>query len=144
MTIDLVAIDVMRRILSQKDYLDVAAHISNTSDAEGLLDFMLSLLSRKFLVEWEARQRARRLMLKITTKMPVIPSSLFITGVTVKANGEYISSGGFGLVIKGELGGELVALKILYKNARHNNIVSSLCVPQDHNFCSNRIFVGKR
>ncbi|KAF8333300.1 kinase-like domain-containing protein [Amanita rubescens] len=60
-------------------------------------------------------RRARRLMIKIVSKMPVMPSSLFVTGVNVPANREYIGGGGFGHILKGELRGEAVALKVLYK-----------------------------
>ncbi|KAF8345094.1 hypothetical protein F5887DRAFT_1074742 [Amanita rubescens] len=37
-------INTMRELLSQRDYIKIAAHINNASDAEHLLDFILPLL----------------------------------------------------------------------------------------------------
>ena len=54
-------------------------------------------------------------MIKIISKMPVMPSFLFVTGVSMPANREYIGGGGFGHILKGELKGKAVALKVLYK-----------------------------
>ena len=53
-----------------------------------------------------------------------MPRSLFLTGIGVKIDrdGDFVGCGGFGLVFKCELQGELVALKVLYKT--NNNIVS--------------------
>ncbi len=118
----------MRELLSQRDYINIAAHINNASDAEHLLDFILPLLHNESRSNGELKEnrRARRLLLKVASTMPVIPRSLFIKGVTMKVGPDYISRGGFGLVVKGELGGALVALKFLYKNVRHNSIVSCL------------------
>ena len=61
-------------------------------------------------------------MFKIMTQMPVMPKSLLVTGVSMKAHREYIGGGGFGLVFKGKLKGAPVSLKVLYRT--HNNIVS--------------------
>ncbi len=129
--------------------MDVAADINNASDARDLLDFMLRLLCDGHLsnsgIQSEA-SRARRLMLKIATKTPVIPRSLFVTGVTGLDHFDYIGYGGFGVVIKGELRGAVVALKLLYTNAHHNSIVSfssNLRTPLV-DFGLNRNFVGKR
>jgi hypothetical protein len=119
-------INTMRELLSQRDYIKIAAHINNASDAERLLDLILHLLRNESHSNGELKEsrRARRLLLKVASTMPVIPRSLFIKGVTMKVGPDYISRGGFGLVVKGELGGALVALKFLYKHARHNSIVS--------------------
>ena len=80
---------------------------------------MLHLLHERCLSSPDAiidlNRRARRLMIKIISKMPVMPSFLFVTGVSMPANREYIGGGGFGHILKGELGGEAVALKVLYK-----------------------------
>lgn len=73
----------------------------------------------------EANRRARRFMFKVISKTPVIPKSMFITGVTVKVDVDCIGSGGFGLVFKGELQGKFVALKLLHKFS-HRSIVSSM------------------
>jgi hypothetical protein len=70
----------------------------------------------------DANCRARRLMDKVITKTPVVPSSLIVTGVSMPAEHDYIGGGGFGHVYKGELGGTAVALKVLYKS--NNSVVS--------------------
>ena len=54
-------------------------------------------------------------MIKIISKTPVMPSSLFVTGVSMPAIREYIGEGGFGHILKGESRGKAVALKVLYK-----------------------------
>jgi hypothetical protein len=117
------AIEIMRKLLLQEDYVEITPHISN-SDAGSLLDFILSLLRNELYSNGELKinRRARRLLLKVASKTHIIPKSLFIKGVTMKAN--LIGRGGFGYVFKGELGGALVALKYLHKNAPHNYRVS--------------------
>jgi hypothetical protein len=87
---------------------------------------MLHLLCERHLSKMadvmDINQRARRLMLKVTTRTPVIPWSLIVTGARIHSERSIIGSGGFGRVFKGELGETPVALKVLYKT--HNNIVS--------------------
>lgn len=107
------------------DYVNVATHLTDASDVKKLLDFMLYLLRSGHLSTLEANRRARRFMFKVISKTPVIPQSLFITGVTMKVDVDCIASGGFGLVFKGELQGKLVALKLLHKFS-HKSIVSSI------------------
>ena len=117
-------IDLARSLLRTKDYVNAALQLSNTSDAELLLDFMLHLLCCDHLSCPEvpdANRRARRLMLKMITKMPVIPSSLFVKGINAKVNYDFIGRGGFGFVFKGELEGTPVALKLIYKT-RHDDV----------------------
>ena len=106
-----------------KDYVNVGLQLTDTCDAELLLDLMLDLLCCGHLSCSEvpdANRRARRLMLKMITTMPVMPSSLFVQGVNARVGLDYIGRGGFGHVLKGELEGTSVALKVLYKT-RHNN-----------------------
>lgn len=69
-------------------------------------------------------------MLNILAKTRVMPTPLFVTGVGVKTDRDYIS-GSFGLVFKGKLHGKIVALKVLHEFEGHDNIVSSLCRSQD-------------
>jgi hypothetical protein len=61
-------------------------------------------------------------MLKVITKTPVIPESLIVTGISIPAEHDYIVRGGFGDVFKGELRGDVVAVKVLYK--AEDNVVS--------------------
>ena len=120
-------INLTCKLLSRdlKDYANIAEHIINDSDVEILLDFMLHLLCERRLSNptsaMNINLRARRLMLKVTTRTPAIPRSLIVTEVSIKSEHSLIGSGGFGRVFKGELGGAPVALKALYKT--HNNIV---------------------
>ncbi|KAF8327360.1 hypothetical protein F5887DRAFT_924819 [Amanita rubescens] len=68
---------------------------------------IISLLLDGHLSDADVSLRTRRLMLKAITKTLVIPRSLFVTGVKIKIDRDYIASGGFGLVFK-EKGGDLV------------------------------------
>ena len=124
-------IDLVGSLLRMKDYVNVALQLSNTCDAELLLDLMLDLLCSgrlSYLEVPDANRRARRLMLKIITTMPVTPSSLFVKGINSKV--DYIGRGGFGHVLKGELEGTPVALKLLYKT-RHNNASHTVTLSVD-------------
>ena len=125
-------IDLIRNLLSMdpKDYVKIAEQLSDTSDVNNMLDFMLYLvcndhLSNPNAILSDANWRARRLMIKIVTKTPVIPTSLIVAGVTMPAERDYIGSGGYGHVYKGELGGKTVALKVLHK--ANNSVVGLSC-----------------
>ena len=113
-------IDLVCRILSREDYLSVAEQLSQPPDVQNLLDFLLHLLRDRRLSNSDPtidnNERARRLMFKLNSKMPVIPPSLIVTGVSMATEREYIGSGGFGRVLIGELQGAAVALKVLYKS----------------------------
>jgi hypothetical protein len=117
------AINTMRELLSQEDYVKITPHIKDASDAGNLMDFILSLLRNELLSNGELKEnrRARRLLLKIASETSIIPRSLFVKEVIKKVT---ISRGGFGLVVKGESGGAFVALTFLYKNVHHNSVVS--------------------
>ena len=118
----------MYQLLSRDpiDYVNIAERVNDDSDVEILLDFILLLLREHHLPKTaDARDinlRARRLMLKVTTRRPVIPWSLIVTGASIQSENNFIGHGGFGHVVKGELKGAPVALKVLYRT--HNNIVS--------------------
>jgi hypothetical protein len=125
-------IDLICNLLSMnpKDYVKIAEQLRDTSDVNNILDFILCLVSNGHLSNQnatlsDANWRARRLMIKVITKMPIIPTSLIVAGVTMPAERDYIGGGGFGHVYKGELGGATVALKVLYK--ANNNVVSPSC-----------------
>ena len=85
---------------------------------------MLYLLLNGKLLNSYGR-RGRRLMSEIMAKTRAMPGSLVVTGVRAKTDDrDFIGSGAFGHVFKGELRGKFVALKVLHK--RSNYIVSSL------------------
>ena len=113
--------------MDPKDYVKIAEQLNDASDVNNMLNFILYLvvnghLSNKNTTSSDANWRARRLMIKVITKTPVVPTSLIVTGVSMPAEHDYIGGGGFGHVYKGELGGTAVALKVLYKS--NNSVVS--------------------
>ncbi|KAF8333298.1 WD40-repeat-containing domain protein [Amanita rubescens] len=116
---DAAIVELICKLLLREDYVSVVGQLKHAEDAKNLLDFMLHLLRNRWLsspnATMDINQRARRLMFKIISKMPIIPSSLFVTGVSMPVNREYIGGGGFGQILKGELSGKAVALKLLYK-----------------------------
>jgi len=107
------------------DYVNVAAQLRDYSDVKILLDFLLYLLRYDHLshqdASLDANRRARRFMFKVITMTPVIPASLFVTGVKTHVHRKIIGDRSFGLVLKGKLEKRAVALKVLYKT--HNNVV---------------------
>ncbi len=80
-------------------------------------------------------------MFKIISTNPVIPPSLIMAEVKVPAKRDYIGHGGFGDVFKGEIRGEIVALKVLYKTSS-DSVVSPSCpclsISLIVDVCSNR------
>jgi len=118
-------INLIQKLLFREDYVSVAGDLTQASDAKNLLDFMLHLLRNHHLLNQDPTgvnidQRARRFMMKVISKIPVVPPSLIVTGVLVKR--EVIGGGGYGLVFMGKLKGAAVALKVLYKTV--DNVVS--------------------
>jgi hypothetical protein len=120
------AINLICKLLSSEDYVSVAEQLSQDSDVKNLVDFVLHLLRDGLLPDldetMDIKRRARRLMFKIISRIPVIPSSLIVTGVNMPEKRDYIGGGGFGRVFRGERQGAVVALKVLYKS--DNNVVS--------------------
>ena len=115
-----IVVDLIFKIVSREDYLSVVDQLSQASDVEILLDFMLIVLRSGSLSNLhttiaDINRRARRFMLKAILRVPVIPPSLMVAAVTMPAGNSYIGGGGFGRVFKGELLGSAVALKVLYK-----------------------------
>ena len=124
------AINLIYNLLSNEDYFSVAEQLSQDSDAKNLLDFMLRLLRDGLPPNMDGiKWRARRLMFKIISRIPVIPPSLIVTGVSMPERRDSIGSGGFGRVFKAELQGAVVALKLLHKT--DNNVVSPSCYCHD-------------
>ena len=115
--------------MDPKDYVKIAEQLNDASDVNNMLDFILCLVVNDHLSNTnatlsDANWRARRLMFKVITKTPVVPTSLIVTGVSMPAEQHYVGGGGFGHVYKGELRGTAVALKVLYSN---NIVVSRSC-----------------
>lgn len=116
--------------MDPKWYIKIAEQLRDTSDVNNMLNFILCLVCNGHLfnpnaILSDANWRARRLMIKVIAKTPVIPTSLIVVGVSMPAERDYIGGGGFGHVYKGELGGTAVALKVLYK--ANNSVVSHSC-----------------
>jgi hypothetical protein len=124
----------MRQLLSKDESVDISANLTRTSDVDILLSFMLHTLRNRSLLNldatMDANRRARRSMSKIITKMPVVPRSLFLIGVAV-STGDHIDEERPGHIVKGDLQGSPVALKVSCKG-RHNNVVSRLSVSPWH------------
>ncbi|KAF8325734.1 kinase-like domain-containing protein [Amanita rubescens] len=116
-------INLTWKLLSSEDYVSVTDDLNKASDVQNLLDFMLHLLRDHRLPHQDPTviidQRARRFMMKVISKVPVMPPSLIVTGVRIPANRSYLH-GGFGSVFKGEFQGSTVALRVLHKTG--NNI----------------------
>lgn len=62
-------------------------------------------------------------MFQLIAETPVIPASLFVTGISMQVRREIIG-GEFGAIFKGKLGRKPVALKVFHKT--HNNVVSRI------------------
>jgi len=118
-------IDLLRNLLSLENYVHAAEQLNNSSDVRNMLELMLFVLRNRYLsnpdTSVDTSRRARRLMSKIISKSPVLPRSLFLTGLTMPGDRDLIGGGGFGLVFKGEHEGKAVALKMLYKT--HKSVV---------------------
>ena len=82
---------------------------------DSILDFIRDRRSSHLDARADISRRARRFMFKIISRIPIIPPTLIVTGVTIPAERNHIGSGGFGRVFKGELRREVVALKVLCK-----------------------------
>ena len=75
--------------------------------------------------------RARQLMLNMIAKIGVIPRSLLLTDMLKVNDPDDCIPGSSGLVLKGELEGRAVALKVLNKDKGHDNMVSCLSRSDD-------------
>ena len=131
-------------MLTREDYVDAAEKLNNSSDIKNVLEFILFVLRNRYFSNLDhnvdTNRRARRLMSKIISKSPVMPRSLFLTGLTMPSDRDLIGGGGFGLVFKGEHEGKALALKVLYKT-HNNNVVRHL--PADPLKCPFLTFVSK-
>ena len=123
-------VNLIHKLLSMDNYINVTAELSDTSIITDLVDFMLYLLCHGDLSNsLHVNNRARRLVLNIIIKTPVIPRSLLVMGVRAITDRDLIDVGRFGLVFKGELHGKLVALKVLHR--AYNSTVSCSCQSHD-------------
>ena len=90
-----------------------------------MLEFILFVLCNHYFsspdTNVDTNRRARQLMSKIVSKSPVMPRSIFLTGLTIPSNPTLIGGGGFGLTFMGKHAGKVVALKVLYNT--HHNVV---------------------
>ena len=119
-------VNLIHRFLSGDDYINVAREINDTSVITDLVDLMLYLICHGDLsTSLHANDRARRLMLSIIAKTPVIPKSLFVAKGRLLTDRDLVDVGRFGLVFKTELWGELFALKVLHRTYSDNVSCSS-------------------
>ena len=111
-------------------------------------DFLLQLLHNRLLQNQDdsvdLNRRARRFMFKIVSETPVMPCSLIVTGVSVPAERDYIGSGGYGRVYKGNLHGAVVALKVLYKSDSNTVSPSHCFYSIISDFCFSRPSLERR
>lgn len=108
-------------MLSRDDYDDAAEAVTNASDAKILLDFMLYMIRNHSSPDPEeslkTKRRARKLMSEIVKKVPVIPNSLVLAGITLPVQRTTAGS-----VVKAGLHGSPVTVKVLSRT-RDNDIV---------------------
>jgi hypothetical protein len=119
----------------------VVEQLSDASDFNNLLDFLLVMLCNDTLpdldINLDIKRRARRLMSKVAGKAPAIPGSLALGGVTMPADID-----GGGSVVKGERHGTPVTLMVLcYKSVVSFSSIFWCCM---FDFRLNRISVEKR
>ena len=73
-------LDLFGHILSTEDYINTMAQLDKVSDAEGLLDFFLTVLGRRFpFSDWHSwakvgHKNQSRFMLEVFSKMHMVPS----------------------------------------------------------------------
>jgi hypothetical protein len=121
--VNTVTVNLVHKFLSREDYVNVAAELSDTFVITDLVDFMLYLLCHGHLSNsLHANNRARRLMLNIIAKTPVMPRSLLVMGVWPLMEQNLVHVGRFGLIFKTNLRGKLVAVKVLHR--AYNNTAS--------------------
>ena len=117
------SIGLFYNLLAREDYVDAAEKLNHLSDIMNLLEFTIFVLRNRYFANpdpnVDTNQRARRLMSKIISKSPVMPGSLFLTGLTIPGDDDDIGGGGFGLPFRGEHEGKAVALKLLHKTRHH-------------------------
>ena len=136
-------IDLLHNLLTREDYVDAAEKLTDSSDIQNMLELILFVLRNRYFSNldhnMDTNKRARRLMSKIISKSPVMPRSLFLTGLTMPSDRDLIGGGAFGLVFKGEHEGKALALKVLYRT--RNNVVRHL--PADPLKCPFLTFFSK-
>lgn len=84
------------------------------------------LLDNNFLLKNganEINRKARRFALKLLKRKPIMLRSLLLPEVMMKTDNQEIGRGGFAFVLKGEMQGRPVALKVLH-SVRHTDVRS--------------------
>ncbi|KAF8645696.1 hypothetical protein AX14_009190 [Amanita brunnescens Koide BX004] len=128
---NLATVGFVRDLLDLEDATGVVKKLCALpdTDIQIFLDFFIYLLDKDFLLEdgaHDTKRKAKRLALKLLKMKPVMPRSLFLTEIAVKTENQQVGRGGFAFVLKGEMTGLPVALKILYK-AQHDNVRACIC-----------------
>ncbi|KAF8339489.1 kinase-like domain-containing protein [Amanita rubescens] len=122
---DIETIKDLHDLLSkEEDHDKVAKQLVDALDIETMLEFMLYAIRNHVFQELgmdadSANRRARRLMFKITSSTPIMPSSLFLSDLTISCNHDVEH------LFKGEHNGKLVVLKPLYRT--RNNVTRDFC-----------------
>ncbi|KAF8733241.1 hypothetical protein AX14_004022 [Amanita brunnescens Koide BX004] len=122
---NIATVGLVRELLDVEDVTNIVAKLSSLpdSDVQTFLDFIIYLLDNNFLLKKganEINRKARRFALKLLKRKPIMLRSLLLPEVMMKTDNQEIGRGGFAFVLKGEMQGRPVALKVLH-SVRHTD-----------------------